>query len=178
MQHQPRIAPNAWLDETAVIIGDVQIGAQSSVWVHAVARGDVNQIHIGERSNIQDLAMLHVSHRSATKPDGSPLIIGNDVTIGHQAMLHGCRIGNRVLVGMSSVILDNAVVDDDVIIGAGSLIPPHKHLISGYLYMGSPVKQIRPLTDTERQSLLDSAAHYVKLAQQHRENSQSIFQAA
>lgn len=173
--HKPQIAPDTWVDESAVVIGDVAIGAQSSVWMNAVLRGDVNRIRIGARSNIQDLSMLHVAHRSSTKPDGSPLSIGDDVTIGHQATLHGCTIGNRVLVGMGSIVLDDAVVEDEVIIGAGSLVPPRKRLASGFLYVGSPVQAVRPLSDAERASLLYSAEHYVKLAAEHRETS---FQAA
>ena len=164
----PDIHPNAYIDETAVIIGNVTIGAHSSVWINAVLRGDVNRIRIGERSNIQDLAMLHVSHHTAAKPEGSPLTIGDDVTIGHHVMLHGCTIGNRVLIGMSSTILDDAVIESDIIIGAGSLVPPRKVLESGFMYMGSPVKKIRALTYEEREFLKYSANHYVKLAENYR----------
>ena len=118
----------------------------------------MNSISIGKRSNVQDGSVLHVSHKNAAKPDGSPLIIGDDVTIGHKVMLHGCRIGNRVLVGMGSIILDDTVVEDDVMIGAGSLVPPRKRLESGFLYVGSPVKQVRPLTDEEKEFLTYSSA--------------------
>lgn len=161
----PQIADNVWVDDTAVIIGDVVIGEESSVWVHAVLRGDVNRIRIGKRSNVQDLSMLHVSRPRAGKLDGSPLTIGDDVTIGHRAILHGCTVGNRVLVGMGSIILDDAVVEDDVIIGAGSLIPPRKRLASGYLYVGSPAQAIRSLADEERAFLRQSAQDYAQLAQ-------------
>ena len=160
----PQVADSTWVDETAMVIGDVQIGEQSSVWMYAVLRGDVNRIRIGNRSNVQDLSMLHVSHRNADKPEGSPLIIGDDVTIGHKVMLHGCTIGNRVLVGMSSTILDDVIIEDDVMIGAASLVPPRKRLESGYLYVGSPVQKIRPLTEKELEFLKYSANHYVKLA--------------
>lgn len=166
--HTPQIHPQAWLDETAVIIGDVQIGADSSVWVHAVLRGDVNCIRIGNRTNIQDLSMLHVSHTTTAKPNGSPLIIGDDVTIGHHVMLHGCTIGNRVLVGMGSTILDDVIIEDDVIIGAASFVPSRKRLESGYLYLGSPVQKVRPLTDEEREFLKYSANNYVQLANEYR----------
>ncbi len=160
----PQVADSTWVDETAMVIGDVQIGEQSSVWMYVVLRGDVNRIRIGNRSNVQDLSMLHVSHRNADKPEGSPLIIGDDVTIGHKVMLHGCTIGNRVLVGMSSTILDDVIIEDDVMIGAASLVPPRKRLESGYLYVGSPVQKIRPLTEKELEFLKYSANHYVKLA--------------
>lgn len=113
-------------------------------------RGDVNSITVGARSNIQDGSVLHVSHKTAAKPEGSPLVIGEDVTVGHKVMLHGCRIGNRVLVGMGSTVLDDAVIEDDVMIGAGSLVPPRKRLEGGYLYIGSPVRQVRLLTDEEK----------------------------
>lgn len=160
----PQIADGCYIDETAIVIGDVAIDSQTSVWPCAVIRGDVNVIRIGKRTNIQDNAMLHVSHKQDIKPEGSPLVIGDDVTIGHQVVLHGCEIGNRVLVGIGSIVLDDAVVESDVMIGAGSLVPPRKHLQSGYLYMGSPVSQIRPLTEQEIEFLRYSAAHYVLLA--------------
>lgn len=163
-QHQPKIGEGVYIDETAVVIGDVEIGAGSSVWPCAVARGDVNHIRIGCNSNIQDLSMLHVSGPSAEKPQGSPLIIGDEVTIGHRVTLHGCVIGNRVLVGMGSIVLDDAVIEDEVMIGAGSLVPPRKRLASGYLYVGSPVKPVRELSAEERAFLKHSAAHYVEVA--------------
>jgi carbonic anhydrase/acetyltransferase-like protein (isoleucine patch superfamily) len=108
--------------------------------------------------------MLHVSHKKADKPEGSPLIIGEDVTIGHHVTLHGCTIGNRVLVGINTIVLDDVIIEDDVMIGAGSLVPPRKRLESGYLYVGSPVQKVRPLTDKEKEFLPYSARHYVKVA--------------
>lgn len=164
---QPNIADSAYIDPAAVVIGDVVLGEHTSVWPCAVIRGDVNHIRIGNRSNVQDLSMLHVSHKSADKPDGSPLLIGEDVTIGHRVVLHGCIIGNRVLVGMGSTILDDAIIEDDVMIGAGSLVPPRKRIESGYLYVGSPVKQVRPLNDDERKFLVYSAKHYIHIAEQY-----------
>ncbi|MGB4882619.1 MAG: gamma carbonic anhydrase family protein [Neisseria sp.] len=164
---QPNIADSAYIDPAAVVIGDVVLGEHTSVWPCAVIRGDVNHIRIGNRSNVQDLSMLHVSHKSADKPDGSPLLIGEDVTIGHRVVLHGCIIGNRVLVGMGSTILDDAIIEDDVMIGAGSLVPPRKRLESGYLYVGSPVKQVRPLNDEEKKFLVYSAKHYIHIAEQY-----------
>lgn len=160
----PQIADGCYIDEAAVIIGDVVMGGQSSVWPCAVLRGDVNRIRIGKRSNVQDGAVLHVSHKTDAKPEGSPLTIGDDVTIGHSAVLHGCTIGNRVLIGIGSTVLDDAVIEDDVMLAAGSLVPPRKHLESGWLYKGAPAEKARPLTDEEREFLRYSAAHYVLLA--------------
>lgn len=158
----PKIGQDVYIDETAVLVGDIKIGDDSSVWPLVAARGDVNHIHIGQRTNIQDGSVLHVTHKNKENPDGYPLIIGNDVTIGHKVMLHGCTIQDRVLVGMGAIILDNVVVEQEVMIGAGSLVPPNKVLESGYLYVGSPVKQARPLTDKERAFLQKSADNYVQ----------------
>ena len=158
----PKIGQDVYIDETAVLVGDIKIGDDSSVWPLVAARGDVNHIHIGQRTNIQDGSVLHVTHKNKENPDGYPLIIGNDVTIGHKVMLHGCTIQDRVLVGMGAIILDNVIVEQEVMIGAGSLVPPNKVLESGYLYVGSPVKQARPLTDKERAFLQKSADNYVQ----------------
>jgi len=163
----PAIDAGAYIDPAAVLIGDVTVGADSSVWPLAVLRGDVNSIRIGRRSNIQDLSMLHVAHKTDAKPAGSPLLIGDDVTVGHRVTLHGCTIGSRGLGGGGSTVLDDAVIEDDVIIGAGSLVPPRKRLESGYLYMGRPAKAVRPLTDAEKEHLRYSAAHYARLAAQY-----------
>lgn len=157
----PTISSNAYIDSSSVLIGDITIGEDSSVWPLVVARGDVNHILIGERTNIQDGSVLHVTHKNIENPKGAPLIIGNDVTIGHKVMLHGCIIEDRVLVGMGSIILDNVHIETDVMIGAGSLVPPNKRLASGYLYIGSPVKQVRPLSIEEIASLKKSAMNYV-----------------
>jgi carbonic anhydrase/acetyltransferase-like protein (isoleucine patch superfamily) len=165
--HEPQIADTAYLDKTCTVIGDVKIFADSSVWPGTVIRGDVHAIRIGERSNIQDLSMLHNSHDSEYLPGGSPLIIGNDVTIGHRVILHGCTIGNRVLVGMGAIVMDQAVIEDDVILGAGALVPPGKRLKSGHLYTGSPAKPSRELTEKEFGYLKYSAAHYVRLKNRH-----------
>ena len=167
--HIPQLASDSFVDKSAVLIGDIVLGAESSVWPLCVLRGDVNTIRIGCRSNIQDGSVLHVSHPTAAKPEGSPLVIGNEVTIGHRAMLHGCTIGSRVLVGMGTIVLDDAEIGSDTVIGAGSLVPPRKRLAGGFLYMGVPVRQIRALTEAEREHLRYSAAHYVKLAALHRQ---------
>lgn len=159
----PRIAASTFVDEAAVVIGDVEIGEDSSIWPMAVLRGDVNFIRIGARSSIQDGSVLHVTHPHEAVPDGHPLIIGDDVTVGHNVTLHGCTIGNRCLVGMGSTVLDGAVLEDGVLLGAGSLVPPGKRLDGGYLWIGSPVKRARPLTDAEKAWFDYSAAHYVRL---------------
>lgn len=165
---EPQIDASCYIDDMAVVIGDVSLAANVSVWPFAVIRGDVNRIAIGTNSNVQDHCMLHVSHKNPAKPAGSPLTIGEEVTIGHQVTLHGCTIGNRVLVGINSVVLDDAIIEDDVIIGAGSLVPPRKRLQSGYLYLGSPVRQVRPLTQEEYVFLPYSAQHYIEVMHYHR----------
>ncbi|HED3067674.1 TPA: gamma carbonic anhydrase family protein [Kluyvera ascorbata] len=157
----PVIGDRVMIDDSSVIVGDVRLADDVSIWPLVAARGDVNYIQIGARSNIQDGSVLHVTHKSAKNPEGNPLIVGEDVTVGHKVMLHGCTIGNRVLVGMGSILLDGVVVEDDVMIGAGSLVPQHKRLESGYLYLGSPVKQIRPLKEAELEGLRYSANNYV-----------------
>ena len=160
----PQTNESNYIDETSVVIGDVVLAENVSVWPFAVIRGDVNHIRIGKNSNVQDHSMLHVSHKKADKPEGSPLIIGEDVTVGHHVKLHGCTIGNRVLIGIGTIVLDDVVVEDDVMIGAGSLVPPNKRLESGYLYVGSPVKQVRKLTEKELAFLPYSAQNYVKVS--------------
>ena len=158
----PKIGHQVMIDPSSVVIGDVQLADDVSIWPLVVIRGDVNKITIGERTNIQDGSVLHVTHKSLSKPEGNPLIIGKDVTIGHKVMLHGCMIGDRVLVGMGSILLDGALISDDIIIGAGTLVPQNKQLESGYLYLGNPARQIRPLTESELQGLSVSADNYVK----------------
>ncbi|MFT6791871.1 MAG: carbonic anhydrase/acetyltransferase-like protein (isoleucine patch superfamily) [Cellvibrionaceae bacterium] len=159
----PKLGENVFIDPAAVVLGNVEIGDNSSVWPCAVIRGDMHNIYIGKRTSVQDGAILHITHAGKFNPDGWPLIIGDDVTIGHSANLHGCTVGNRVLVGINSIILDGAVVEDDVVIAAGTLVPPGKKLQSGYMYMGSPCKKTRPLIDKERSFFLYSAQNYVDL---------------
>ncbi|WP_199610205.1 gamma carbonic anhydrase family protein [Flocculibacter collagenilyticus] len=159
----PTIGNKCYLDNSAIVVGKVNLADDVSVWPFVVIRGDVNTISIGERTNIQDASVLHVSRTSATKPNGSPLIIGCDVTIGHKVMLHGCQLGSRILVGMGATIMDDAIIEDDVMIAAGALVPPNKILKSGYLYVGTPVKQARKLTDDEISFLKRSATNYVEL---------------
>lgn len=163
----PELGERAFVDASAVVIGDVQIGEDSSVWPLTMIRGDMHRIRIGKRTSVQDGSVLHITHAGPFNPDGFPLIIGDEVTIGHKVMLHGCTLGSRILVGMGSTVMDGAVVEDEVIIGAGSLVPPGKVLESGFLYVGSPVKQARPLTDKERNFFSYTAGNYVKLKDQH-----------
>lgn len=161
--HTPRLGERAYVDPDAVVIGDVELGADSSVWPCAVVRGDMHWIRIGERTSIQDNSVLHITHAGPFNPDGYPLSIGSDVTVGHSVTLHGCTVGDRVLVGIGATVLDGAVVEDEVIIGAGTLVPPGKRLESGYLYVGAPCKQARPLKDSEREFFRYSADNYVSL---------------
>ena len=159
--HYPHLGDRVMIDSSSVVVGDVQLADDVSIWPLVAIRGDVNKVVIGKRSNIQDGCVLHVTHKSSSNPAGYPLIVGADVTVGHKAMLHGCTIGDRVLVGMGSILLDGVIVEDDVMIGAGSLVPPGKRLESGYLYLGSPVKQVRPLNEAEIAALLYSSNNYV-----------------
>jgi len=158
----PQKGDRVMIDSSSVVVGDVRMADDVSIWPLVAIRGDVNHVMIGSRTNIQDGSVLHVTHKSTHNPEGCPLIVGEDVTIGHKVMLHGCTIGNRVLVGMGSILLDGVIVEDDIMIGAGSLVPQNKRLESGYLYLGSPVKQIRPLNEAEIAGLQYSANNYVK----------------
>ena len=160
---RPMLSAGVFVHDSAQVIGDVTLGRDSSVWCNAVLRGDVNRIVVGECSNVQDLTMGHVSHRNPAKPDGSPLLIGSHVTIGHSVILHGCRIGDECLIGMGSIVMDDAVVGDRVMLGAGSLVSPGKVLESGYLYIGRPAVRQRALTDAEIAYLKYSAEHYVRV---------------
>jgi carbonic anhydrase/acetyltransferase-like protein (isoleucine patch superfamily) len=158
----PVVGERVFLHPSCQVIGDVTLGDDSSVWCNTVIRGDVNRIVVGRGTNVQDLTMGHVSHKSTEKPEGSPLIIGDYVTVGHSVILHGCTIGNECLIGMGSIVMDDAVVPDHVMIGAGSLIAPGKMLESGMLYTGRPAKAIRVLTAEEIAYLRYSAEHYIK----------------
>ena len=163
----PQLGARVYVDDCAVVIGRVVLGDDASIWPFAVARGDVHRIEIGARSNIQDGSVLHVVHDGPAVPGGLPLIIGDDVTVGHKAMLHAARIGHRCLIGMASVILDGAVIEDEVIVGAGSVVPPGKRLASHGLYLGNPARRMRELTAAEIDGLSYSARHYVKIKDSH-----------
>ncbi len=164
----PILGARAYVDECALVIGRVTLGEDASVWPFAVVRGDVNTIEIGARTNIQDGSVLHVVHDGPAVPGGFPLIIGDDVTVGHKAMLHAARIGHRCLIGMAAVVLDGAVIEDEVVLAAGSVVPPGKRLESHGLYMGNPAKRVRELTPVEIERLLYSARHYVKIKDNYR----------
>ena len=159
----PIVGERVYLHPSCQVIGEVTLGDDSSVWCNTVLRGDVNRIVIGRGTNVQDLTMGHVSHKTADKPEGSPLIIGDYVTVGHSVILHGCTIGNECLIGMGSVIMDDAVIPDRVMIGAGSLVSPGKTLEGGMLYMGRPAKVVRALTEEEIANLRYSAEHYMRV---------------
>ena len=165
---QPVVDPGAWIDPAALVIGDVSIGRDSSVWPMAVVRGDVHRIRIGRATNIQDGAVLHVSHDSPYLPGGRPLLIGDGITVGHQAVLHACEVGDHCLVGIGARVLDGAVLEPKILLGAGALVPPGKRLEGGCLWVGAPVRKVRALSNQELEYLEYSAGHYVKLAQQHR----------
>ncbi|MBI3222482.1 MAG: gamma carbonic anhydrase family protein [Nitrosomonadales bacterium] len=159
----PVVGRRVYLQPSCQVIGDVQIGDDSSVWCNAVLRGDVNRIAVGRGTNIQDLTMCHVSHKTVDKPQGSPLIVGDYVTIGHAVILHGCTIGNECLIGMGSIIMDDVVIPDRVMIAAGSLVTQGKTLESGMLYMGRPAQVARALTEQEIAYLRYSAEHYIRV---------------
>lgn len=169
----PTLGERCYVDESSVIAGDVILDDDASIWPLVAARGDVNHIRIGKRSNVQDGTILHVTRKSAQNPNGFPLIIGDDVTVGHKCMLHGCELGNRILVGMGAIIMDGVIVEDDVFIGAGTLVPPNKRLESGYLYVGNPMQKKRPLKESEIAFLKQSAVNYVVLKDEYlaQENS-------
>ncbi|MCK5818331.1 MAG: gamma carbonic anhydrase family protein [Psychromonas sp.] len=164
----PSIGNSVYLDPFSCIIGDVSLADDVGIWPMCVLRGDVNKIKIGKRTNVQDGSVLHTTSKSDYSA-GAIVVIGEDVTVGHKAMLHSCQIGDRVLIGMGAIILDHAIIENDVIVGAGSLVPTNKRLESGYLYIGSPAKQVRKLTKKELVFLKLSAAHYVALKNEYLE---------
>lgn len=171
---RPQLDESVYLHRSALVCGDVQISADSSVWPTAVIRGDVNRIRIGARTNIQDASVLHVSHAGPFNPEGGALQIGDDVTVGHKVILHACSIGNGCLIGMGSIVMDRAVIESGSLLGAGSLVTEGQRISSGYLWLGQPARQIRPLTKSEQQFLLYSAQHYVRLKEQHRSTSKPL----
>ena len=158
---QPQIADSAFIADSAEVIGRVTISEESNIWYQSVLRGDVHDIVIGKRSNIQDHCVLHTSQGV------SPCVVGDDVTVGHRVILHGCEIQDGCLVGMGSIIMDQAVLEAGCFLAAGSLVPERKVLRGGWLYAGSPAREKRELTDEEKTFLLRSAAHYVELAKTH-----------
>ena len=172
--HAPSLGNNVFVDDSAVVIGRVTLAEEVSVWPLVAIRGDVNDITIGPRTNIQDGSVLHNTSPDSTPPHGFPLVVGADVTVGHKAILHGCTIGDRVLIGMGAIVMDGAVIKDDVIVGGGSIVSPGKVLESGGLYVGAPAKRVRDLKPEELQFLKYSAAHYVKLKDRHMSDSRTL----
>jgi len=160
----PRIGARAWIDPAATVIGDVEIGDDASIWPGAVVRGDVNSIRIGARSNLQDLCVVHVTHAGPYgPPDGIPTVIGEDVTVGHGAIIHACSIGDACLVGMGAIVLDGVRMEKHAFVGAGAVVSPGKLVGSGELWLGNPARCVRRLSETEIEQLYYSAPHYVKL---------------
>ena len=162
LDKRPQLGDRVYIDPASTVIGDVVLGDDCSVWPAAVIRGDMHRIRVGQRCSIQDGAVLHITHASDYNPNGWPLTVGDDVTVGHQAVLHGCTVGSRVLIGVGAIVMDGAVIPDETIVGAGCMVPPGKQLESGYVYVGNPVKQLRPLTDGERAFFTYTAGNYVK----------------
>lgn len=159
----PQLGERVYIDPACTVIGDVVLGDDCSVWPMTVIRGDMHRIRIGARVSVQDGSVLHITHASDYNPEGFPLTVGDDVTIGHKAILHGCTLGNRILVGMGAIVMDGAVVEDEVIIAAGAVVTPGKQLEGGYVYAGNPARQLRPLKDKERAFFAYTAGNYVKL---------------
>lgn len=163
----PKQGERVYIDPQSMVLGDVVLGDDCSVWPMAVIRGDMHRIRIGKRVSVQDGSVLHITHASDFNPDGYPLTVGDDVTIGHKAILHGCTLGSRILVGMGAMVMDGARVDDEVIVAAGAVVTPGKHLESGYVYAGNPVRQLRPLKEPERAFFTYTAGNYVKLKDEY-----------
>ncbi len=163
----PKIGERVFVDASAVVIGDVELGDDCSVWPQAVVRGDMHRIRIGERTSIQDGSVLHITHASDFNPGGWPLLIGSEVTVGHRTVLHGCEIHDHVLIGNGAIVMDGAVIESNVIVGANALVPPGKRLESGFLYVGSPCKQARALGEKEINFFRYTANNYVKLKNEY-----------
>lgn len=162
LSRKPLLKDTTFIFPNAVLVGQVEVGKASSVWGNVVMRADVNAITVGERSNVQDGSIVHCSGPWKDSA-GFPTVIGDGVSIGHGAVIHGCAIGNDVLIGMGSIVMDGAVVEDRVIVGAGSLVPQGKKLSAG-LWVGSPAKRVRDLTEDEVNDIRENAEHYVELA--------------
>jgi len=163
----PTLGRGVLIDPTAVVLGDVVLGDDVSVWPQVAIRGDVHKIRVGARSSIQDGSVLHVTHAGPYNQAGWPLTIGSEVTVGHKATLHGCTVGDRVLVGMGAIVMDGAIVENNVVIAAGALVTPRKHLRSGFLYAGSPAREVRALSQGEMEYFIYSADNYVALKDRH-----------
>ena len=163
MRRRPRLGARVYIDPTASVTGDVTLADDVSVWPMSVIRGDVNRIRVGARSNIQDGCVLHVTHESAQRKAGIPLLVGEDVTVGHGAILHACTVGDRCLIGMGAVVMDGAVLEADSMVAAGAIVTPGTVVSTGTLWRGNPARQARLLTSDEIAYQSYSAAHYVRL---------------
>jgi|TARA_B110000483_G_scaffold141911_1_gene169463 carbonic anhydrase/acetyltransferase-like protein (isoleucine patch superfamily) len=165
---QPKLGNNTYIDPAATVIGEVELGDDVSIWPGAVLRGDMHWIRIGDRSNVQDNAVIHTTHASEQfNPAGFPTSIGKDVTIGHSSVLHGCTIEDKVLVGIGAIINDGVTIKSGAMVGAGALVPPGKTLEGGFIYVGNPARQLRPLSDSEKTFLGYSPQNYIKLKNQY-----------
>ena len=164
----PTLGARVYIDPQATVIGRVTLGADVSVWPMTVIRGDVNTIRVGARTNVQDGSVLHVTHDGPYSPGGLPLVVGDDVTIGHRVMLHGCTLGSRILVGIGAIVLDGAVIEDEVVVGAGSVVPPRKRLPTRTLWIGNPARQLRVLEARELGQFTYLSQHYVRLKDGYR----------
>lgn len=163
----PVVSPSAYVDDTALVLGNVTLGDDVSIWPMTVLRGDVNAITIGAGTNVQDASVLHVTHEHPDIPGGFALRIGENVTIGHKVVLHGCSVGDYCLIGMGAIVMDGAVLEPKVLLGAGSLVPPGKILTAGCLWLGSPARKVRALTQKELDWLTYSSTHYIELKNKH-----------
>jgi carbonic anhydrase/acetyltransferase-like protein (isoleucine patch superfamily) len=163
----PVLGERVYVDPFALVVGDVVLGDDVSIWPFSVVRGDSNYVRIGARSNVQDGSVLHIASPTDANPPGYPLLIGEEVTIGHKAVVHACTIGHRCLIGIGAIVLDGAVLEDEVMVGAGSVVTPGKRLERGGLYLGSPARRVRDLSDGERARLAYMARHYVELKDAH-----------
>jgi carbonic anhydrase/acetyltransferase-like protein (isoleucine patch superfamily) len=166
--HSPRIDPAAFVAPGAVLIGNVEMGPEASVWYNCVLRGDMNLIRIGARSNVQDGSVIHVDpHRPGGPPEGFPCLIGEDVLIGHLAMIHGCTLLDRAFVGLGAIVMDGCVIEGDAMLAAGAMLTQGKRIPSGQLWAGRPAKYVRELTETDLAGMRMGVAHYVALARRH-----------
>lgn len=166
-QFIPKIAPDVHVDETAIVLGNVTLEQDCSIWPYAVLRGDINHIHIGKRSNIQDGCIVHVTHAGQFNPTGYHTHIGEEVIVGHRVILHGCTIEDNCLIGMGAIVMDGALIQSNVILGAGSLVTPNQILETGHLWLGSPARKIRKITAEEHDFIRYSANYYVQLKNQY-----------
>lgn len=171
--HRPRLESDAWIDPSAIVIGDVWLGAGASIWPLCVVRADIQRIRIGAGTNVQDGCVLHVSHDSRFRPGGAPLILHEAVTVGHQAVLHGCEIEHHCLIGIGARVLDEAHLEPYTLLGAGALVTPGQRLAGGFLWLGSPARRVRALDEREREYLDYTARHYRELAARHRASLES-----